>query len=337
MITSICLPVGDSSQAGEARRRAVSWAKEQGCAEEDVGELSLTVAELARNLGLHTSAGGVLLVRLLSKQGWTFEVLSLDRGPGMRNFAACLEDGFSTSGTSGTGLGAVFRAAHLFDVHTTREQGTALLCRVGPRDTRKDPKDGLGVINVPIRGEVVCGDSWSSVAIEGGRVRLMIADGLGHGPIAAEASMRAVEIFESGNTGNLTEVLGDMHLALRATRGAAVSIAEVDPAQERVLFAGVGNVAGSIVTHDKTTHMVSMNGTVGATFPKVREFSYPWSADSLLVMNSDGLKTQWRLDGYAGLLAKHPALAAGILYRDFSRGQDDCTVATLRLPYEQRT
>jgi anti-sigma regulatory factor (Ser/Thr protein kinase) len=336
MITSICLPVGDSSQAGEARRRVVTWAREQGCAADDTEQLALTVAELARNLGLHTSNGGELLVRLLSKESCLFEILSLDRGPGMRNFATCLDDGFSTAGTAGTGLGAVFRASQLFDVHTAPGVGTALMSRVGPHETREKGKDGLGVINVPKHDQDVCGDTCAFVTMEGGRVRVMIADGLGHGPIAAEASLRAGEVFESGK-GSLTEVLGDMHLALRATRGAAVSIAEVDPAQERVLFAGVGNVAGTILSHEKTTHMVSMNGTVGATFPRVREFSYPWSADSLLVMNSDGLKTQWRLDGYSGLMGKHPALAAGILYRDFSRGQDDSTVATLKLPYEHRT
>lgn len=336
MTPSICLPVGDSSQAGEARRHAVLWAQAQGCSADALGELSLVVAELARNLGLHTTSGGELLVRLLSKETSLFEILSLDRGPGMRNFAACLEDGFSTAGTAGTGLGAVFRASALFDVHTAFDVGTALMSCVGTRESGKQNKNGLGMVNVPKLGQSVCGDACSHVTLEGGRVRLMVADGLGHGPIAAEASQLAGEVFEAGRSGSLTEVLQDMHLALRATRGAAVSIAEVDPAHERVLFAGVGNVAGTILSHEKTTHMVSMNGTVGAAFPKVREFSYPWTADSLLVMSSDGLKSQWRLDGYAGLLGRHPALAAGVLYRDFSRGQDDCTVATLRLPYEHR-
>ena len=46
-------------------------------------------------------------------------------------------------------------------------------------------------------------------------------------------------------------------------------------------------------------------------------------------MASDGLKTQWRLDRYTGLLDRHPSLIAGILYRDYSRGSDDATVVRL--------
>ncbi len=44
-------------------------------------------------------------------------------------------------------------------------------------------------------------------------------------------------------------------------------------------------------------------------------------------MHSDGLGTHWDLDGYPGPAAqRHPALIAGVLYRDFARGRDDATV-----------
>ena len=38
----------------------------------------------------------------------------------------------------------------------------------------------------------------------------------------------------------------------------------------------------------------------------------------VLVMHSDGLTSRWSLDAYQGLLSRHPALIAGVLYRDFS-------------------
>ena len=76
--------------------------------------------------------------------------------------------------------------------------------------------------------------------------------------------------------------------------------------------------------------MVSMNGTLGHQMHRVQPFTYQWSADATLVMCSDGLLTQWRVDPYPGLLARHPSLVAGVLYRDFSRGRDDVTVVVLR-------
>jgi hypothetical protein len=47
-------------------------------------------------------------------------------------------------------------------------------------------------------------------------------------------------------------------------------------------------------------------------------------------MHSDGLLTNWSLDAYPGLLTRHPALIAGVMYRDFRRGRDDVTVLAVR-------
>src|SRR5688572_4148850 len=85
MNTSLRLPVSDNSQAGEARRLASWWARNQGCTEEFLATMALVVTELATNLALHTR-GGVLLLRNLSKPGnCGVELLSLDSGPGVAN------------------------------------------------------------------------------------------------------------------------------------------------------------------------------------------------------------------------------------------------------------
>ncbi len=76
--------------------------------------------------------------------------------------------------------------------------------------------------------------------------------------------------------------------------------------------------------------MVSHNGTVGHTIRKIQEFIYPWTPGSLLVMHSDGMATHWQVGRYSGLGTSHPALIAGVLYRDFKRGRDDVTVVVVR-------
>ena len=60
--------------------------------------------------------------------------------------------------------------------------------------------------------------------------------------------------------------------------------------------------------------------------PKVAEFVYPWSQQSLLILHSDGLAAQWNLNHYPGLGARHPALIAAVLYREFKRTRDDMRV-----------
>jgi hypothetical protein len=121
------------------------------------------------------------------------------------------------------------------------------------------------------------------------------------------------------------------HPALKNTKGAAVASAQIDRTQQTVCFAGIGNISGVVVTDRQTRSMVSYNGTVGHMRPKVAEFVYPWSQQSLLILHSDGLAAQWNLNHYPGLGARHPALIAAVLYRDFKRTRDDITVIVVNI------
>ena len=49
--------------------------------------------------------------------------------------------------------------------------------------------------------------------------------------------------------------------------------------------------------------MVSHNGTAGHLAPRIREFTYEFTGDPLMIMHSDGLTSRWNLDHYPGLLS----------------------------------
>jgi hypothetical protein len=159
---------------------------------------------------------------------------------------------------------------------------------------------------------------------------MMIADGLGHGIFAAEASNAAVEAFDRLANRTPTDIAQTMHVALRKTRGAAVGIARYERDLGSVNFIGVGNVASVILDASATRRMVSHNGTIGHTAPKFQSFTYPATAPFLMIMASDGLGTAWNLDAYPGLRSRHPSLIAGVLYRDFRRNRDDVTILVVR-------
>jgi hypothetical protein len=154
-------------------------------------------------------------------------------------------------------------------------------------------------------------------------------DGLGHGLAAADASVAALRAFSAVAERGPGDILHEIHGALRGTRGAAVSIAEIDRRLGVVRFAGVGNVAASIVTAETVRHLVSHHGIAGHQLRRVQEFQYPWPAEALLVLHSDGLQSRWTLERYPALAQRHPAVVAGVLYRDFARGTDDTTVVVL--------
>jgi hypothetical protein len=46
-------------------------------------------------------------------------------------------------------------------------------------------------------------------------------------------------------------------------------------------------------------------------------------------MHSDGISARWDLKSRPGLLQRHPAIIAAMLYRDHARARDDSTVVVV--------
>ena len=328
----VALPIQEPSQAGEARRIAIALASSLDFNETERGKVGIVVTEMANNLVRHAKDGQLLLQARTRNDIDGIEILALDKGPGMSNISECLHDGFSTAGTPGNGLGAISRLCDLLDIYSQPNVGTALLTHLWASPNQAlQPNSNLevGVVCLPKTGEEVSGDAWATEQ-QADRSLLLVADGLGHGSLAAQASLEAVRIFRENVSLSPKEIVEAAHAALRSTRGAAMAVAEVNFEQQSVRFAGVGNIAGTVFSPEGSYSMVSHNGTVGHEVRKIQEFVYQWPKGGLLVMHSDGLSTQWRLERYAGLAARHPSLIAGVLYRDFNRGRDDITVLVAR-------
>lgn len=322
--------VRDESQVADARRAFATVAGAAGFNDVEGGRASIVASELATNVLKH-GGGGVLLVGMWEdNSGSGIECLALDRGAGMHDVDACLRDGYSTSGTAGTGLGAIMRQSHLVDIYSRAGEGTAVLARLcRGKPARMAAQAAWGAVAVPKPGEEACGDSWAVEPNENG-LTMIVADGLGHGTQAAEASGQAVRIFERAHMHPTVAILELLHDGLRPTRGAAVSVARIALAQRSVAYAGIGNVAGTLMDGAVAKKMVSHNGTVGHNARRIQQFDYGFSNDPLVVLASDGIGTSWTLDRYPGLAMRHPTLIAGVLFRDFSRGRDDATVLVAR-------
>jgi anti-sigma regulatory factor (Ser/Thr protein kinase) len=306
-------------------------AQSLGFNETAVGHASIVVTELATNLVKYAGGGELLLRHLEEGEASGLEILSLDKGLGIGNVAESLRDGYSTSGSPGTGLGAIQRLSTLFDIQSRPGNGTAVLSQLWPHGLPASSPERpvrLGGVCVPVSGEEFCGDFWS-VRQTRERVQVFLADGLGHGQFAAEASGLAARVFEGHADCPPAKLLELMHQALRSTRGAAVAVAELDLRQRLVRYAAVGNTSGRLLSPEGSRSMVSHHGTVGLTVRKLEEFTYPWPEDCLLVMHSDGLATSWEFDDRPGLRGRHPALIAGVLFRDHQRDRDDCAVVVL--------
>jgi len=89
-------------------------------------------------------------------------------------------------------------------------------------------------------GEVVCGDDVA--VVRGETVTIVVADGLGHGPAAAEAARGFCDFAEGHPDRDLEFLLREGGAAIKKTRGVAAGILRIDEARNTVWFAGVGNI-----------------------------------------------------------------------------------------------
>jgi anti-sigma regulatory factor (Ser/Thr protein kinase) len=328
-LTVLTVKVSEAAHVSEARRVTVRAAAKLGFDEKAQGNMAIAMTEAATNLLKHAGGGEVIVRGVSGRAEVGLEMLVFDSGPGMTDIGACLRDGYSTAGSMGSGLGAISRLSGSSAIYTLTGQGTIVQAFWQHGEESLRPKYDIAMIQMPKPGEVACGDFCASRETHSGAL-LMIADGLGHGTLAAEASMAAGAVFHQ-TTGSPAQLLEAMHAALRGSRGAAIGIAEIDRTKSLVRFAGLGNIAGVVVAPEQTRHMVSMNGIVGVQAMHFREFELPWTAASVVVLHSDGISGKWDLSRYPGIGSKPSSMLAAALYRDFRRLTDDASVIVAKI------
>ncbi|HEY7338322.1 MAG TPA: ATP-binding SpoIIE family protein phosphatase [Bryobacteraceae bacterium] len=324
-LTGVFLEIDDPSRVAECRRIAARIAEREALTDSRASDAAIVVSELATNLLKHAQRGRLQISPLSGRGQPGIEFLSIDSGPGISDLAHSFRDGNSTTGTAGAGLGAVRRLSSDFDVYSQPGKGTVIVSEIFEETAVPPARFRVGVTARPLAGEQVSGDTWA-VRIDKDAALLMVADGLGHGILAAGASAAAADAFYTSAEQTPAALLQVVHRALRGTRGAAVAVARVEFGKSRTRFAGLGNVAGTVLTGGNLHSMVSHSGTAGYEARQAREFEYPWAQDGVIVMHSDGLSGLWDLSAFPGLAFRHPSLIAAVLYREAGRDRDDACV-----------
>jgi serine phosphatase RsbU (regulator of sigma subunit) len=185
----------------------------------------------------------------------------------------------------------------------------------------------------PLPGEHVSGDQQIAIGIDDGAALFGVIDGLGHGPAAAIAALRAVDTL-GGARGERLEVLIQLcHRVLEGTRGVAMTLARVDFRAGLVAWTGVGNVAANLVTKAATGIQIRssarlMGGIVGYRMPEIRPAQVvSIRAGDLIVMASDGVGDDHleHID-----FAASAAIIAEDMLNKHAKETDDAIVLTAR-------
>jgi anti-sigma regulatory factor (Ser/Thr protein kinase) len=319
------IAVEDGTAPGRVRRSAMALAGRLCFSEHRAGEVGIAATELATNLHRHAVAG-VVLVRIRRAGDETgVELVVVDAGPGVADFGALTRDGTSTAGTLGIGLGAAMRLATWFDSHSVPGRGTVIVATFW-RATAPTLRPTTAALTRPMGGQAVCGDACA-VRADGDVTTLLLADGLGHGELAAIAARAALRSFaQAAPDERPARTIERVNAALRPTRGAAVAVVRLDPPAGTIAFAGLGNVAAWIDDGERRRALLSHPGIAGAHHKPVRDYVLELPKHALVVLHSDGLTPKWNLDAYPGLRARDPHLVAATLIRDAGVRHDDASI-----------
>lgn len=324
------LSLTDKSGVADVRRRATHMAHLLGLSDKLQADAALIVTEAATNILKYAGHGEITLKNFQEGTSQGLEIIALDRGPGITNLVSARTDGFSTAGSLGAGLGTMERLSTLFDIYSIPGLGTGLLARIAStRDSASD-RFQIGAKSTPKLGQDVCGDAWG-VRRVGANLWAALLDGLGHGPLAAEASNRAISVFLQADVSDQpADLLRRVHQGIKTTRGAVMAVAMFDTDKAVMSFAGVGNIVGIVSSGDEAQHLISTDGTVGYNMRTVRPSDVAWKKGSVYVATTDGLSTRWNLNRHPGLTDRHPSLIANVLHRDFARDADDATIIVVK-------
>lgn len=189
-----------------------------------------------------------------------------------------------------------------------------------------------GSATVPMAGETECGDRYLVRPTARGML-VAAVDGLGHGTEAARAARLAIDVLRMAQGDEtLTTLVRRCHERLGATRGAVMSLAEVNAQERQLTWLGVGNVEGRLAhrqTHgaQRCQELLLRPGIVGGTLPNLRETTLAIGRRDLVILATDGVDREF----YEAVdHNSDPNDLAQTIVREHRHGKDDAVVLVAR-------
>ncbi|SKB48867.1 ATP-binding protein [Daejeonella lutea] len=331
--THVSFNANDRSYFSLIKKEIHRVAEEAGMNSGRINELDLIVAELTSNLFKYSDDGEILMGVFSNGGSPYIELISIDNGPGMANPLRMMQDGVSTSNTMGHGLGSMKRLSDVFELYSILGWGTIVLCRI-----YNDPEAAKGRPDVTIRpivvskpGETKSGDGFV-VKRTDKYIKIMVVDGLGHGPEANKATNEAAMAFKVFPEYSPTETLRFIHSSIKKTRGGVISIVGYNFSTKTWSCAGVGNIAVRMFSPANLRNHMSYNGIVGHNIPgSMKDQHYSSDDFNHVMLCSDGIKTRIDLIKYPQIYKYDLSVLAAAIYKDHARKSDDMSVVLVKV------
>ncbi len=324
--------IDDRSAVAVIRRLARRLAAGMGLPEQRIDELAIVASEATTNILRYADRGRALIDVQRNAGAMRLVMIFTDRGPGISDIDRMFQDGESSADSAGLGLGAIRRLSDTFDIYSTAESGTTLVCTFAARPDAPDLGVDAAALRVCHPNEQECGDDFQLRQTRGA-TDLLLCDGLGHGPEAAAAAGEVLDA--AGRAGGLSQEPGatmrQITEQLVGRRGAVAAIVHIAQPAMKMSYAGLGNISTLLIGAQGVRRMAVRDGRIGAGPTRGYEESVQLSEGDLLILHSDGLKTLRETHFPPGLLKKSPLVIAGFFLDRAFRGRDDASIVVMRI------
>lgn len=325
---------GESAQVlTRARLRAVS--RRMGFNDTLREHMELVCNEVMTNQNKYAHGNGFVQIWEVHHPSPALDIFAMDYGPGIPNLAAAMQDGYTTSGTLGKGLGAIRRLSSESEFYSvpaalsgsTPWQGMAVWARFYPRAADRPPAYQLGCY---LRAYESSGHNGDLIRAEvhGQRLRWLHLDGLGHGREAADAVRPGDDGLDADTP--MPQLLRRLSENLRGGRGAVGMACEVDADARTLTSCGVGDLGGFLVCNGERRAIGAVAGILGHSHGRIEPATLAFPPQALLLTASDGLRQNWSLHSFPELWRLHPQLIALVLGQALGRNNDDKSAFVVR-------
>jgi anti-sigma regulatory factor (Ser/Thr protein kinase) len=314
-----------------AEQTARRVADSMGFCSQESEAIALVATELASNLIKHAGGGIIRFAAATVDARGGIQIESEDYGPGIVDFERAVTDGFSTTGSLGTGLGAVHRLMDRLELRPTA-RGTHILCERWLRPRASIPTTRwleFGVATRARRQQRENGDSFI-ICQRGGDALVGVIDGLGHGSLAQRAAQAARQYVQHHFDHSLEDLFRGAGRACRATRGVVMALGRFDFAQKTLSVANIGNVEVRVLGSPSPVNLRVRRGIVGLTTVEPVTTVCSWTSTNVLVMHSDGVRPHWDWKDFAVFEAGPAEVIAGHLLSKLGGFDDDATVLVVK-------
>jgi serine/threonine-protein kinase RsbT len=119
-------PLRTEDDVVRARQAVRAWAVEMGFSLVDQTKLVTAASELARNTVVYGGGGAMRMEQIQEGVRLGLRLAFEDQGPGIPDVERALQDGFTTGGGLGLGLGGARRLVNEFSLHSAPGEGTRI-------------------------------------------------------------------------------------------------------------------------------------------------------------------------------------------------------------------